>query len=217
VTRLGAASLALAAGMIAGCRSGPTTPPGQASGSNGPGGASPSADVVATLGPPPSPTPPDETLPVVVDPSVLELLPQSVAGIDVTESVEEATQALTDPTLPRIASAVDAGVAADAGSGNLVYAWVVRLRLGKFTDDVYRQWRDSYDEGACSGPSGIVGRAEATIDARTVYVTSCTQGLHTYHLWIKEQGILISASAIGDGRFGELLMDNLRVPGATAS
>jgi hypothetical protein len=45
-----------------------------------------------------------------------------------------------------------------------------------------------------------------------VYITSCTQGLRTYHVWLTDQGILISASAIGDANFGEQLMDNLRVP-----
>jgi hypothetical protein len=207
--RRGAATLAIAAGLVAACQAGSTATATAASAGSG---ARPSADVIPTLGPPPSPTPPDETSAVVLDPKVLELLPESIGGIAMTESVDEATQALGDPTLPRIASAVDAAVAADTGSGNLVYAWVVRLRPDAFGDAIFRQWRDSYDEGACNGPTAIIGRAEATIDDRTVYVTSCTQGLHTYHLWLKAQSILISASAVGSGRFGELLMDNLRVP-----
>lgn len=200
----------LAAGLLTGCQGGATVTPG--SGSSGSGGASPSAGVLPTLGSPPSPTQPDDSSPVELDRTVLAFLPETVAGVAVSESVVEATQALADPSLQAMASAVDAGVAADAGAGNLVYAWVVRLRQGKFSDEVYRQWRDSYDQGACGGEPSIVGRAQATIDARTVYITSCAQGLHTYHLWLKDQGILISASAIGDGRFGEQLMDNLRVP-----
>ena len=180
-------------------------------------GATATDDAPPSLGPPPSPTPPDETSAVTLDPTVLQLLPESVGGIPVTESVDEATQALGDPSLPRIATAVDAGVAADAGNGNLVYAWVVRLRPDEFTDEIYRQWRDSYDEGACSSAGGVTGTAEATIDDRTVYITSCAAGLRAYHVWLKDQAILISASALGDGRFGELLMDNLRVPTATPS
>ena len=200
----------LAAGLLSGCQGGATGSPGP--GSTGAGGASPSADVLPTFGPPPSPTQPDDTSPVVLDRTVLAFLPETVSGITVAESVDEATQALADPSLQTIASALDAGVAADAGSGNLVYAWVVRLRPAAFGDEIYRQWRDSYDQGACGGEPSIVGRAQATIDARTVYITSCTQGLRTYHVWLKDQGILISASAIGDGNFGEHLMDNLRVP-----
>jgi hypothetical protein len=189
------------------------TPTGPTPGSSAPpGGATPTAEPVVTLGPPPSPTPPDGTSPVVLDPTVLAFLPADVGGIALTESVDEATHALSDPSLPKIASAMDAAVAVDAGNGNLVYAWAVRLRADTFSDTIYGQWRDSYDEGACIGAGGIVGRAEAQIDDRTVHITSCTDGLRTYHVWLKDQAILISASAVGDGRFGELLMDNLRVP-----
>ncbi len=179
--------------------------------------SSASAAPPESIGPPPSPTPPDETTPVTLDPSLLDYLPATINGIAVTESVDEATQALTDDTLPKIATSVDAGVAVDAGSGDLVYAWIVRLRPDKFGEGVYSQWRDSYDEGACSGAGGIVGRAEATIAGRTVYITSCVQSLRTYHVWLKDQGILISASATGDARFGELLMTNLRLPAPSTS
>jgi hypothetical protein len=203
--------------IVAACQSSPPTEsPRTTDGASLPGGF-PSAEPPVTLGPPPSPTPPDETSPVALDPTVLAFLPESVAGMPVTESVDEATQALADASLPTIASAVDAGVAVDAGNGNLVYAWVVRVRPDKFSDVIYGQWRDSYDEGACSGAGGVVRRAEATIAGRTVYITSCVQGLRTYHVWLKDQGILISASAIGDGKFGELLMANLRVPAPVSS
>ena len=190
---------------------GPTGTPGSVPGSSDAAGGT-ATDGLNTLGPPPSPTPPDETTAVTLDPTVLAFLPESVNGIPVTESVDEASQALDDPSLPKIATSMDAGVAVDLGTGDLVYAWVVRLRPDKFTDEIYRQWRDSYDEGACSGAGGVTGNAEATIDDRTVYITSCVQGLRTYHVWLKDQGILISASATGDAKFGELLMDNLRVP-----
>ena len=36
--------------------------------------------------------------------------------------------------------------------------------------------------------------------------------MHTYHVWLAEQNILISASAIGEGRFGEELLKGLRLP-----
>ena len=205
-----AVTTALLAAAIAACQTGSPSATERGPGSSA--SAEASDDAPPTLGPPPSPSPPDAASPVTLDPTVLAFLPDSVNGIPVTESIDEATQALDDPSLPRIATSMDAGVAVDAGSGNLVYAWVLRLRPDKFTDDIYRQWRDSYDEGACSGAGGVTGNAEATIDDRTVYITSCVQGLRAYHVWLKEQAILISASAIGDGKFGELLMDNLRVP-----
>ena len=166
----------------------------------------------ASIGPPPSPTPPDTASPVVLDPALLAVLPESIDSAPVTESIDEAALALTDTGLPRIATALDVGVAVDMGTADLVTAHVVKLRPESFTDATFAQWRDSFDEGACAGAGGVTGRAEATIDERTVYVTSCVAGLRTYHVWLEEQDTLISASSIGDGRFGEKLMDNLRVP-----
>ena len=168
-------------------------------------------DPAMSAGARPSPTP-DDAEPAVIDAMLLEYLPESVGGAPITEALDEAALALADPSLPRIATALDVGLALDETTRNLVTAHVVRLRGGAFDDDTYRQWRDSYDDGACTAAGGIVGRAEATIDARTVHVTSCVAGLRTYHVWIEDEDILISASSVGDGRFGELLMSDLRVP-----
>jgi hypothetical protein len=210
VSRPVAGAAAVLAAFIAACQAGGPTSTG--AGPDATGGAAPTGEAPATLGPPPSPTAPDETSAVTLDSAVLRFLPEDVDGVPVTESVDEATQALGNPSLPGIATAVDAAVAVDTGRGNLVYAWVVRLRPDRFTDEVYRQWRDSYDEGACSGAGGVTGHAEATLDDRTVYITSCVQGLRAYHVWLEHEAILVSASATGDARFGEVLMDTLRVP-----
>ncbi len=163
-----------------------------------------------TIGPPPSPTPPDDAEPTTIDPTLLAVLPASIDGVPVQEDVDEAAIALSDPALSQIASGLDAGVA--VSGDNLVLAWVVRLRPDRFTADTYRQWRDSYDEGACTAAGGVVGHAEAEIGGRTAFVTSCAAGLHTYHVWLEEQNILISASSLGEARFGEKLIAGLRVP-----
>lgn len=196
--------------VVAACSSDrtPTPTPGPL----GTGPATTSPGPPASFGPPPSPTARDESSPIALDPTVLAYLPASIGGFAVTEDADEASTALNDPVLPRIATGVDAAVAVDTGGGNLVYGWIVRLRPAVFNDGDYRQWRDSYDEGACAAAGGIVGRAEATIAGRQAYVTSCVAGLHTYHVWLKEQDILISASSIGEARFGEQLLQGLRVP-----
>jgi len=204
-----AAPLLAAILVLAACTGGPTATPGPLSTGLG---VTPSIEPPTSFGPPPSPTPPDDATPILLDPTLIAFLPIAVDGIPVTEGVDEAATALSDPALPRIASAVDAAVAVDIGTGNLVYAWIVRLRPGVFTDSDYRGWRDSYDEGACAPAGGVVGRAEATIGGRQAFVTSCATGLHTYHVWLKDQDILISASSIGEGRFGEKLIEGLRVP-----
>jgi hypothetical protein len=206
VTRRAAIALALAA-ALASCQGG--TPSGEPS-SGMPNGTFP-IDPPMTVGSLPSPTP-DDGAPPVLDAALLEYLPETVGGAPVTEALDEAALALADPALPRIATALDVGLAVDQTTGNLVTAHVVRLREGAFNDDTYRQWRDSYDEGACAAAGGIKGRAEATIDERTVFVTSCVGPLRAYHVWIEAEHLLISASSVGEGRFGELLMSQLRVP-----
>jgi hypothetical protein len=169
-----------------------------------------------SVGPLPSPTQPDDTTPVVLDETLLGILPEAIDGIEMTYAPDEAAIALDDPALPRIATALDAGVAVDAARGNLVYALVVRLKPGTFSDAIFRQWRDSFTLGACAASGGPIGEAESTIDDRTVYITSCAAGLHTYHVWLQQQDVVISASSIGEARFGQQLMDNLRVPGTRA-
>jgi hypothetical protein len=227
VTLASAARVALMAGVVGilGACSGLFSRP---SSTPGPGASGvPGSAVAVTLGPPtsfgppPSPTQPDDTEALVLDAMLLDFLPEAIDGIPVDEAADEAASALTDPALPRIASALDVGVAVDIGNGNLVTGYVVRLKKDAFTTDVYRQWRESFDEGACAGSGGVVGRAEAEIGGRASYVTSCVGGLRAYHVLLEDEGILVSASAIGEGRFGEKLLIGLRLPanpsGAPAS
>jgi hypothetical protein len=199
----------LLAAALAACQPGAST---QAPGVSGGTTATNTLQPPGSVGPPPSPTPPPETSPVILDPDLLTILPESIDGFPITEAIDEAAIALADPALPRIAAALDVGVAVDPATANLVSAHVVRLRPEAFTEDTFRQWRDSFDEGACAAAGGVGGHAEATIDDRRTFITNCAAGLHTYHVWLAEQDILISASSIGEGRFGERLMDNLRVP-----
>jgi hypothetical protein len=163
-----------------------------------------------TVAPPPSPTP-DDASPAVLDAALLEYLPESVAGAPVTEAPDEAALALAGPGINDIATALDVGLAVDQSSGNLVTAHVVRLREGAFGDDTFRHWRDSFDEGACAAAGGVGGRLQTTIAERTVHVTSCVGELRTYHVWIADEALLVSAASVGEDRFGELLMTGLRV------
>lgn len=167
-------------------------------------------EALATNGPPPSPTP-DDAGPIVLDEALLGILPAEIGSTPVKEDLDAASLALSDPVLDQVASAVDAGVAFDAGGGNLVLALVVRLRPGAFGEELFRQWRDSYDEGACAQAGGVVGHAEADIGGRKTYVTSCVEGIYTYHVWLQDQGLLVAASSIGEGRFGEQLLEGLRL------
>jgi hypothetical protein len=182
------------------------------------GGGNPSGPTTPTLEPPtsvgavPSPSPPDETVPVSVDPALLAILPEAIDGIPVREDADAAALAQNDPALSQIATTVDAAVAVDTGTNNLVYVLVVQLRPGTFGGATYDQWRNSFDEGACAASDGVAGRAEATLGGRQAFITTCAKGIRTYHVLLEEQDVVISASSIGDGRFGETLMETLRVP-----
>lgn len=192
----------------------PTGTPGGPSRPTDAIGASGGATAVppASMGPPSSPTPPGDGAPLAIDPQLLAFLPETVDGVAVVEDLDIAAEALGNAALTGFASGVAAAVAVDAGSGNLVTAWVVRLRPGAFGEELYRQWRDSFDEGACAAAGGVTGRAQAELGGRNTYVTSCVAALRTYHVWLEEHDVLISASSIGDDRFGEKLMSALRVP-----
>jgi len=172
--------------------------------------AGPTLEPLATIGPPATSGSGAPGEAVVVDATLLGVLPAAVGGVAVTESVDGETDALANAQLPTIASAVAAGLAVDSPSGNFVYAVVVRLLPGGFDDARFRDWRDSYDEGACSGAGGVVGHAQAEIASRTVFVGTCDAGVRTYHAWMEDKDLLVSASAAGDQRFGERLMMELR-------
>ncbi len=148
--------------------------------------------------------------PVDIDPALLQVLPEAVDGLALVESTEAEAASLGDPLLGRVASAIAAGLAIDPVSGEFVYATVVRLLPGAMDAAVFRDWRDSFDEGACSQAGGVSGHAETEIDGRTAYIGTCKGGVHTYHVWLEERGILISATAAGERRLGEQLLEGLR-------
>jgi hypothetical protein len=146
--------------------------------------------------------------PAAVDRSLLDVLPESVDGIAVAPSPDGEAAGVSDVCLASIADSFASGFAADPE--NFVFTVVVSLRDGALNEDVYRSWRDTFDEGACSQADGISGHAETEMGGRTVYIGTCTGGLRTYHVWLEDRGVLVSASAAGERRLGERLVGTLR-------
>jgi hypothetical protein len=161
-----------------------------------------------TLGPPVTLAPGATPL-VRIDPSLLSVLPDNVAGFSVLENREGDADAEANASLASLADAAVGALAIDPGPGDFVYALVVRLTPGALDEDGFRNWRDAYDQGACGG-SGVGGHAQSEIGGRTVYVGTCVNGLHTYHAWIGDRNLLISASSAGTREFGRELFANLR-------
>jgi hypothetical protein len=214
--RIAVAALVAVVVIVSGCDAAAPSGASPASESVGPPASEPafSFEPIASFGILPEPSGPDENTPTVIDASLLSILPATVDGIPVTEAVDEAANAILDPFLPTVASAVDAAVVADAGNGDLAYALVVRLRDGALTDTGFRDWRDTYDQGACDGAGGVAGHAQTTIAGQTVYIGTCAASIHTYHVWLADTNVLISAWSIGDRNLGEQLLAGLRPSGA---
>jgi hypothetical protein len=148
--------------------------------------------------------------PVVIDPSLLGHLPLEVDGVEVMRRPESDLAAAADPVVAEFGEAVVTGLAIDPGSGDFAYATLVRLRPEVFNDDLYRSWRDSFDEGACSQAGGVVRSAITEISGREVHIDSCEGGVRTYHVWLENSRVLVSISSLGDRRLGELLVEALR-------
>jgi hypothetical protein len=148
--------------------------------------------------------------PVVIDTALLEHLPAQVDGVDVMRSPESDLAAASDPVVTEFGEGVVTGLAIDPASGDFAYASLVRLRADAFTDELYRSWRDSFDEGACSQAGGVVRTAITDIAGREVHMDSCEGGVRTYHTWLENSRVLVSISSLGDRRLGELLVGSLR-------
>ena len=87
---------------------------------------------------------------------------------------------------------------------------VAELEPGVWSDTFFADWRETYSDGACAQSGGVVGNAEAELDGRTVYITTCDGGLRVYHAYLEERDVVVSLFSLGEGRFGERLMADLR-------
>jgi hypothetical protein len=175
-------------------------------GACGPSVASPTPEPSAV--PTATVEPSADFVPALVDRTLLEILPDTVDGLEVAASSDGEAAGLGDPMLARVSVAFASAFA--AAGDDFVFAVVVRLRPGLLDAGSFRDWRDSFDEGACEQAGGVVGHAETEIGGRTVYIGTCGGGLRTYHVWLEGSAVLISASAVGERRLGERLVENLR-------
>lgn len=147
---------------------------------------------------------------VLVDPALLDILPDEVGGVPILPDAENASGIAADPTLAADVEALALALAVDqaAGAENLAIVNVVRLRPAVLGEAFFRQWRDSYDEAACAPAGGVTGNAEAEIDSRQVFIGSCSGGAFTYHA-IHGENVIVSITSVGERRLGEAIMGSL--------
>jgi len=127
-------------------------------------------------------------------------------------SPDSAANLIKDPSLAGSASAIAVGIvvgAGNSGGDDLAVSTVIRLRPDVFSDAFFSQWRSAYDAAACEPAGGVSSHLQQSIGAHAVQVTICAQGARTYHTHLAGD-VLVSITAAGDGRFGDLIMAGLR-------
>ncbi len=167
----------------------------------------------ATAGPTATPPAIVDTTIVTVDPTLLDLLPDAVAGVSLTPDAATAADLAAEgalaPFVESIAVAAAFGpVATDAG-GDHVVVTVARLRPDTFGGTFYRGWRDTFDAAVCDQSGGVDGHAEAEISGHQTFIGTCVGGVRTYHVHLADRDVIVSMQAVGDGRFGERVVEGL--------
>jgi hypothetical protein len=147
---------------------------------------------------------------VVIDRTLLDLLPRTIGNAQLLENVDGETHDLTDPALADEASALVAALAIDPVTGDFAYVSVIRLRPGVFSDAYFESWRQTFDGGACSQAGGVAKSGSGVvIGTHLTFVDQCVGGILTHHVHLPGD-IIVSISSLGDGHFGQLVVEGLR-------
>jgi hypothetical protein len=148
---------------------------------------------------------------IVIDSFLLKVLPASLKGAPLVENAEAEAHDLTDPALAGQASALAAALAIDTTTSDWAYVSVVHLRVGVFSDPYFKSWRETFDSGACSQAGGVAqSSAETEIAGHKTFIGHCVGGVLTYHVHLAPSDVIVSISALGDQRFGQLVVEGLR-------
>ena len=160
-----------------------------------------------------SPVGTDGSSGVVVDPTLLELLPGDIDGVPLNADPDTAASIAAEgsiaPFVSAIAIATAFGPLATDTSADDVVVTVNRLRPGTFGDLFFRGWRDTFDDAVCELAGGVDGHAEADIGAHHAFIGTCSGGVHTYHVHLPARDVIVSMQGLGERRFAELVVAGL--------
>jgi hypothetical protein len=149
---------------------------------------------------------------VSVDAGLLEVLPAQIDGVNLQPDPVTADEVSRDPLLAESALSIAVALAIAPGASDaedLAVASVIRLRPDVFDEAFYQEWRDTYNNAACDVADGVESEQQTEIGGRQSYVGRCVGGAETYHTYLMDQGFLVSITATGQRRFGELILAGL--------
>ncbi len=146
---------------------------------------------------------------VVVDPTLLELLPADVDGVPLDADAETAAEIASDRSIEPFVSALAIAAAFRPDQSDYVVVTVARVKPGVFSDLFFRGWRDTFDSAVCEQAGGVDGNAEADIAGRHTFIGTCAGGVHTYHVHVPGRDAIVSVQGAGPGRFGERVVEGL--------
>jgi hypothetical protein len=138
------------------------------------------------------------------DSALLDLLPATIAGAEVVHEPEGFAEAIRHPGF--VASVAAAAAPLVVSGDDWASGLIAQLRPGAYSDAMFRDWRDTYNLGACEPAGGLAGNAVAELGGRTVHIASCVEGLLVYHVYLPERNVVVSLFSAGEARFGEQLM-----------
>jgi hypothetical protein len=147
---------------------------------------------------------------VQVDPTLLDVLPSMLDGIAIEYAPEASAETATSPGLVQTTEALAYAIGANPQTADLVVAAISRPRAGSFSDQFFREWRDTFDQEVCSRAGEVAGNAEAEFDGRTVFIATCGNGGTVYHAYLERRALIASVFSLGEASLGEQLMGELR-------
>jgi hypothetical protein len=164
---------------------------------------------ISSAAPPASGSGSGSTTGVIVDPTLLEVLPAEIDGVPLDADAETAAEIASDGSIEPFVSALAIAAAFRPDQSDYAVVTVARIKPGVFSDLFFRGWRDTFDSAVCEQAGGVEGNAEADIAGRHTFIGTCAGGVHTYHVHVPGRDAIVSMQGAGPGRFGELVVEGL--------
>lgn len=181
----------------------------------------PAAQTPVALTPSPSPvsaspavsSPSTPAHELVVDATLLDILPATVGGVTLDPDPATARTLIGNAALSASASGVAMARyvrAGDSTADDLAIVSIVQLRPGVFSEPFFDAWRRDYDGSACEPVGGIAGTEdEVAIASFSVHTGTCVEGATTYHAHL-DGDRLVSIIAVGPADLGAGVIAGLR-------